>query len=130
MRYYSVLPPLSQRCKHLTLSRSSGYVTYSFLTLSPLTIISITQSNSPFDLHVLATPPAFVLSQDQTLQFVSLTLPPKGQGSSKRTQRFRSRNEIVKCDCRQILTVCTLFKRFRGERDLAPKPYTFVAYLA
>ncbi len=28
--------------------------------------------NNPFDLHVLATPPAFVLSQDQTLQFISL----------------------------------------------------------
>jgi hypothetical protein len=27
--------------------------------------------SSPFDLHVLATPPAFVLSQDQTLQFDS-----------------------------------------------------------
>ena len=26
-------------------------------------------SRSPFDLHALATPPAFVLSQDQTLQF-------------------------------------------------------------
>ncbi len=26
-------------------------------------------SGSPFDLHALATPPAFVLSQDQTLQF-------------------------------------------------------------
>ena len=24
---------------------------------------------SPFDLHVLSTPPAFVLSQDQTLKF-------------------------------------------------------------
>ena len=24
-----------------------------------------------FDLHVLSTPPAFVLSQDQTLQFIS-----------------------------------------------------------
>ncbi|UCE46761.1 MAG: hypothetical protein JSW47_14250, partial [Phycisphaerales bacterium] len=30
-----------------------------------------------FDLHVLATPPAFVLSQDQTLQFVSSN-PPEG----------------------------------------------------
>ena len=26
-------------------------------------------SNSPFDLHVLSMPPAFVLSQDQTLKF-------------------------------------------------------------
>ncbi len=39
----------------------------------------ITQSYSPFDLHVLATPPALVLSQDQTLQFVSLTPPCKSR---------------------------------------------------
>ena len=30
-------------------------------------------SISPFDLHVLGTPPAFVLSQDQTLEFNSFT---------------------------------------------------------
>ena len=28
----------------------------------------------PFDLHVLSTPPAFILSQDQTLMFKSLIL--------------------------------------------------------
>ncbi len=59
----------------MALSRSTGYVTYPLLTLSPLTILSITQLNSPFDLHVLATPPAFVLSQDQTLQFISSNPP-------------------------------------------------------
>ncbi len=47
-----------------------GYVTYLFLTRSPLYVQS--KSNVPFDLHVLATPPAFVLSQDQTLRFYSL----------------------------------------------------------
>ncbi len=47
-----------------------GYVTYLFLTRSPLYVQS--KSNVPFDLHVLATPPAFVLSQDQTLRFNSL----------------------------------------------------------
>jgi hypothetical protein len=35
------------------------------LTRSPL--IQGASSPSPFDLHVLSTPPAFVLSQDQTL---------------------------------------------------------------
>ena len=48
------------------LSPSSGQVTNALLTRSPLnyriaTIIS-------FDLHVLGTPPAFILSQDQTLR--------------------------------------------------------------
>jgi hypothetical protein len=42
------------------------------------TIESQASSTAPLDLHVLSTPPAFVLSQDQTLRkffyFVSLTL--------------------------------------------------------
>ena len=56
-----------------TLSRSLKYVTYLFRTLSPLYDLSVTQSTVPFDLHVLAMPPAFILSQDQTLQFDLLT---------------------------------------------------------
>jgi hypothetical protein len=38
-------------------------VTHPFAT-DPLTI----KQGSPFDLHVLGTPPAFILSQDQTLR--------------------------------------------------------------
>ena len=45
------------------LSPSKGQIAHALLTRSPLGIIA----NSPFDLHVLGTPPAFVLSQDQTL---------------------------------------------------------------
>ena len=39
-------------------------------SLSPLgvTLKILSVRNSPFDLHVLGMPPAFVLSQDQTLQ--------------------------------------------------------------
>ena len=44
-------------------SRSRGQVAYVLLTRSPLGGIAA----SPFDLHVLGTPPAFILSQDQTL---------------------------------------------------------------
>jgi hypothetical protein len=47
------------------LSPSEGQVAYALLTRSPLGIVP--KQNSPFDLHVLSTPPAFVLSQDQTL---------------------------------------------------------------
>ena len=46
------------------LSPSEGQVAHALLTRSPLRVIA----NSPFDLHVLGTPPAFVLSQDQTLR--------------------------------------------------------------
>ena len=47
----------------LLLSPAQGQVTYVLLTRSPL----ISKRDS-FDLHVLGTPPAFILSQDQTLQ--------------------------------------------------------------
>ena len=40
-----------------------GQVNYVLLTRPPLS-----PRREPFDLHVLSTPPAFVLSQDQTLQ--------------------------------------------------------------
>ena len=41
---------------------------YALLTRPPL--IEGASSFSPFDLHVLGTPPAFVLSQDQTLRLI------------------------------------------------------------
>ena len=51
---------------------SEGQVAHALLARPPLRINfnqPKSQSvNSPFDLHVLGTPPAFVLSQDQTLK--------------------------------------------------------------
>ena len=52
------------------LSRSSGQVTNVLLTRLPLTNKIIADSVSSFDLHALDTPPAFILSQDQTLNEV------------------------------------------------------------
>ena len=53
------------------LSPSERQVTHALLARPPLrTDINQPKSQSfcsPFDLHVLGTPPAFVLSQDQTL---------------------------------------------------------------
>ena len=53
------------------LSPTLGQVTHVLLTRSPLSlqIVIPKESNkqAPFDLHVLGAPPAFVLSQDQTL---------------------------------------------------------------
>ena len=46
----------------LLLSPAQGQVTYVLLTRSPLI-----SKRDAFDLHVLGTPPAFILSQDQTL---------------------------------------------------------------
>ena len=54
------------------LSPSERQVTHALLARPPLrTIINWPKpqsKSSPFDLHVLGTPPAFVLSQDQTLK--------------------------------------------------------------
>ena len=51
------------------LSRSSGQVSHVLLTRSPLgTPKVLPPRETSFDLHVLGTPPAFVLSQDQTLR--------------------------------------------------------------
>ena len=70
------------------LSQSQGQVAHVLLTRSPL--IPQPKPGSPFDLHVLSTPPAFVLSQDQTLREILeeflLTAP------SDRGPRMRQRN--------------------------------------
>ena len=58
-------PRISRPFKQL--SRSRGQVTHVILTRSPLNPPP-KKKTGPFDLHVLSTPPAFVLSQDQTLQ--------------------------------------------------------------
>ena len=51
------------------LSPCAGQVLHALLTRPPLTYISLGFNISPFDLHVLSTPPAFILSQDRTLVF-------------------------------------------------------------
>src|SRR3954465_10386107 len=55
----------------LGLSQSSGQVTHVLLTRSRL--CPRASSGSSLHLHVLSTPPAFVLSQDQTLREVGPT---------------------------------------------------------
>ena len=47
------------------LSPTERQVAHALLTRSPLS--QSLAGPTPFDLHVLGTPPAFVLSQDQTL---------------------------------------------------------------
>jgi hypothetical protein len=50
------------------LSPSVRQVAHALLTRPPLRYFVVNYSISPLDLHVLGTPPAFVLSQDQTLK--------------------------------------------------------------
>ena len=47
---------------------TTGHVTHVLRTRAPLTEDHIATHFNPFDLHVLNTPPAFVLSQNQTLR--------------------------------------------------------------
>ena len=50
------------------LSPTEGQVAHALLTRSPLShILQQAVSCASFDLHVLGMPPAFILSQDQTL---------------------------------------------------------------
>jgi hypothetical protein len=56
------------------LSPCKRQVTHALLTRPPL------NPKAPFDLHVLSIPPAFVLSQDQTLHYKAL----KNQSISKK----------------------------------------------
>ena len=61
------------------LSPSERQVAHTLLTRPPLSQIPlrrISEESASFDLHVLGTPPAFILSQDQTLN--KLYLKPNG----------------------------------------------------
>src|SRR6267142_1711846 len=60
----------------LGLSRSSGQVTHVLLTRSRL--CPRASPGSSLHLHVLSTPPAFVLSQDQTLREEPRGTSPRG----------------------------------------------------
>ena len=91
------------------LFQSSGQVPHVLLTRSPLT--HVTRRSSAFDLHVLGPPPAFVLSQDQTLRQnlrwarrsdstveISGAAPPKGGTDAS----FRSTGTLIPTDQAQV----------------------------
>ena len=59
------------------LSPTSRHVANVLRTRMPLDITCIATNNIPFDLHVLSTPPAFVLSQNQTLREKRMRLSPQ-----------------------------------------------------
>jgi hypothetical protein len=75
-------------------------VTHPFATLPPRRI-----QEFPFDLHVLGTPPAFILSQDQTLHsFFSMTLAiVVFDGSPSLTTSYHSSVVKVPLDKRSML---------------------------
>jgi hypothetical protein len=60
---------------------------------SPVRRSPVAEATFAHDLHVLSTPPAFILSQDQTLQFVSLSAGP-----AKGARRFISFRNLRSSD--------------------------------
>ena len=60
------------------LFRTSGQVTNVLLTRLPLSNMIIANLVASFDLHALDTPPAFILSQDQTLNSSTVSLATGG----------------------------------------------------
>ena len=98
------------------LSPSRRQVVYALLTRSPLNSKKASFLLLPFDLHVLSTPPAFVLSQDQTLHdrlfvWLDFVLPLKQISLS-----------LLKCYCGIFLSCtsayCSLTIRFSKNQSL------------
>ena len=79
--YHRIAPFTPSRCRVVVICGISArfqslfpcdrQLAHALLTRPPLTCLSASTKTHSFDLHVLSTPPAFVLSQDQTLMFSS-----------------------------------------------------------
>jgi hypothetical protein len=123
----------SIRRRFQRLSQSQGQVTHVLLTRSPL--IHPASWASSFDLHVLSTPPAFVLSQDQTLRKKIQTQHPKASDRVDSDCRLSTDNLQSKRNCiitqpanrpgtrtinKLALTMCTLLSS-QGPDALAPR---------
>ena len=67
------------------LFRSTGQVGHALLTRSPLS--PKPKSGIPFDLHVLSTPPAFILSQNRTLHKNLHEESPKNRPSKQKDEK-------------------------------------------
>ena len=91
------------------LSPSEGQVSHVLLTRAPLSTCS--KTGFSFDLHVLGTPPAFILSQDQTLRRELILKLSLLTGRLDRCQglawvlRFHSRT-LSKNSARGFLSLC------------------------
>ena len=89
------------------LSPSERQVAHALLTRSPLTRRA--SSPRPFDLHVLGTPPAFVLSQDQTL-YKMVSVRAISNRPSKSLLEFVLTSQEIYVD---------FFATFRGRFEIA-----------
>ncbi len=89
------------------LSPTSRQIAHVLRTLTPLDTHCIAATNAPSDLHVLSTPPAFVLSQNQTLRKKTdenHRQHHKGTNKSFQSLHQRALNPLVKSDCSYLHT--------------------------
>jgi hypothetical protein len=106
------------------LSQSQGQVTHVLLTRSPL---EHPKRAFPHDLHVLSTPPAFVLSQDQTLQQGTHTNNPQHphppqQQEGKNTRKPPARKPKKRTKPQHAPTPPNHRKRQKQKKPKEPKP--------
>ena len=97
------------------LSPCRGQIAHALLTRPPLE--QSPKQLSPLDLHVLGTPPAFVLSQNQTLMFNSI---------ARIFAKISKLSLSLKTDCFCLfpeLSFCSLLYRFQGSRRCFVRPY-------
>ena len=78
----------------------------------------------PFDLHVLGLPPAFTLSQDQTLH-LSFAANPEGSAKALKC-RARSRHQKLACIC-MLLNLCACYET--SAMDSHPPPDARTSHL-
>src|SRR5258708_11497357 len=77
--------------------------TYALLTRPPLTGVA----PDPCDLHVLSMPPAFALSQDQTLRFICVRICKR-----RRTNPASSRHPVVERPETYLTSVTVTHRRY------------------
>ena len=106
---FRLLSPSKRQVAHALLTRSplnvqstnhSAEVSVTLFCLRdcfaiPRAVEAIGASYIPFDLHVLGTPPAFVLSQDQTLEFNLLNASQRFAHFFSLGRVFRVRNSLI-----------------------------------
>ena len=86
------------------LSPSVGQIAHALLTRPPLECQP--KPTSSFDLHVLSTPPAFVLSQDQTLLFN----PSRSSPMRANAPSINSISTLPESTVLLLLVLCIVFK--------------------
>ena len=99
------------------LSPTSGRITHVLRTLTPLRLPNIATRQSASDLHVLSTPPAFVLSQNQTLrkQNVSLILSSGPGDLTTAILKLFNSTQLTACNRRgSNLSHNSIFKELRA----------------